>query len=162
MAILAVAGTSAYRWADDRSSIPKGADGVIERVTDGDTVRVRMSSGSESVRLIGIDTPETVDRNRPVGCYGKEASDFTKKTLPQGTGVKLVLDAEPRDRYGRLLAYVYRSSDDLFVNAELAKQGYAQQLTIPPNVAHESEFRSWVEEARNDKRGLWGKCPEAK
>ena len=73
----------------------------------------------ERVRLIGIDTPETVDPRKPVQCFGKEASDHTKALLPAGTAVRLERDAEARDRYDRLLAYVYRASDGLFVNLEL-------------------------------------------
>ncbi len=133
-------------------------DSVVQSVTDGDTIAVNIKGKREKVRFIGVDTPETVDPRRPVGCYGKEASAFTKSLLPNGTEVRLVLDAEARDRYGRLLAYVYRVSDDLFVNAELAKQGYAQPLTIPPNVAHEDEFAKLTADARNTNRGLWAHC----
>lgn len=135
-----------------------GSDSVIQSVTDGDTITVVVQGKREKVRLIGVDTPETVDPRRPVGCYGKEASEFTKSQLPKGTEVRLVLDAEPRDRYGRLLAYVYRASDEVFINAELAKHGYAQPLTIPPNVAHADEFARLSAEARENNRGLWAKC----
>jgi len=127
-------------------------------VVDGDTVEVKIDDKKEKVRLIGIDTPETVDPNRPVGCYGKEASDFTKSLLAKNTSVTLVIDVEPRDKYGRLLAYVYRTQDNLFVNAELARLGYANVLTIPPNVAHSDEFVRFVDDARTAKLGLWATC----
>lgn len=132
---------------------------TIIRVVDGDTVEAEVGSKNERVRLIGIDTPETVHPTKPVECYGKEASDFTKKTLPKGTKVQLVLDAEDRDDFGRLLAYVYRSSDGMFVNNELASQGYAQVLTIAPNVAHSDDFVASARLARDANAGLWSACP---
>lgn len=141
---------------------PSGPPGtaIVVRVVDGDTVRVRMGDNEESVRLIGVDTPETVDPRRPVGCYGKEASDFTKTLLPPGEAVRMETDIEERDRYDRLLVYLYRSHDNLFVNAELARQGYANVLTIPPNVAHQHELVALVAEARSRDRGLWGACSQ--
>src|SRR5437868_412137 len=90
--------------------LPQGVDVAVERVIDGDTIVV---SGKRHVRLIGVDTPETVDPNRPVGCFGKEASAFLKTLLPPGAAVRLIGDVEQEDRYGRLLAYVYRRSDGL-------------------------------------------------
>ncbi len=136
-------------------NLPAGVDVVVRKVIDGDTIDV---SGGERVRLIGIDTPETNDPNRPAGCFGKEASRFTAAVLAPGTPVRLVGDAEQRDRYGRLLAYVYRRDDGLFVNAELLRRGYAQLLTIPPNVAHTDEFAAIARDARAGSQGLWGTC----
>src|SRR5687768_2219912 len=100
--------------------LPAGLDVSVERVVDGDTIVV---SGGERVRLIGVDTPETRDPRRPVGCFGKQASDFTAALLPAGSRVRLVGDVEQRDRYQRLLAYAYRLPDGLFVNAELLRRG---------------------------------------
>jgi micrococcal nuclease len=137
-------------------SLPAGVDVAVARVIDGDTIEV---AGGERVRLIGMDTPETKDPNRPVGCFGKEASAFTTSLLPPGTQVRLVGDAEQRDRYGRLLAYVYRRADGLFVNAELLRRGFAQLLTIPPNVAHTDEFAAIARQAREGAQGLWAACP---
>ncbi len=137
---------------------PARANGTVERVIDGDTVRVKINGRAENVRLIGIDTPETVDPHRPNGCFGKEASDFTKAQLPRGTSVRLVLDVEARDRFGRLLVYLYRMPDNIFINAELARQGYANVLTYPPNVNHADEFVRLVKEARDNNRGLWQSC----
>ncbi len=136
--------------------LPVGVDVVVERVIDGDTIVV---TGNRHVRLIGVDTPETVDPNRPIGCFGKEASRFVTSLLPKGTAVRLVGDVEQDDRYGRLLAYVYRRSDGLFVNAELVRQGYAHVLTIAPNVAHADEFVALARDARNASAGLWSACP---
>jgi micrococcal nuclease len=136
-------------------TLPGGVDVAVTRVVDGDTIQV---AGGERVRLIGMDTPETVDPHRPAGCYGKEASRFTASLLPPGTTVRLVGDVEQRDRYGRLLAYVYRRSDALFVNAELVRRGFAQVLTIPPNVAHTDELTALAGQARGAAQGLWGAC----
>ena len=136
-------------------TLPAGIDVVVRKVIDGDTIEV---SGGERVRLIGIDTPETNDPNRPAGCFGTEATRFTASLLASGTPVRLVGDAEQRDRYGRLLAYVYRRADGLFVNAELLRRGYAQLLTIPPNVAHTDEFVSIARDARAGSQGLWAAC----
>ncbi len=135
--------------------LPGGVDVLVRRVVDGDTIEV---AGGERVRLIGIDTPETKAPNQPVGCFGKEASRFTSSVLPPGTAVRLVGDAEQRDRYGRLLAYVYRKDDGLFVNAELLRRGFAQLLTIPPNVAHTDEFAAIARQAREGAQGLWAAC----
>lgn len=135
---------------------------VVERVVDGDTIRVKIGGRTETVRLIGVDTPETVARGRPVGCYGREASNFTRSRLPKGTSVNLVLDVEPRDRYERLLAYVYRSDTNAFINAELAAEGFANVLTVPPNVAHADQFVDLVATARRQQKGLWARCPDQK
>ena len=132
--------------------------GRIERVVDGDTVVVDLASGDETVRLIGIDTPESVDPRSPVECFGREASAHLGELVPVGTDVRLVRDVEARDRYDRLLAYVYRVRDDLFVNRQMALDGYADLLTYPPNVAHVDDFTAAVREAREAGRGLWGAC----
>jgi micrococcal nuclease len=136
-----------------------GADGhaSVVRVVDGDTVEVRVGDRDETVRLIGIDTPETVDPRSPVECFGEEASARTKALLPEGTEVRLVADVEPRDQYDRLLAYVYRD-DGTFVNLALVEDGYASLLTYPPNVAHVDEFTAAAARARNEGRGLWIAC----
>jgi micrococcal nuclease len=131
--------------------------GQVVKVVDGDTIRVRTAAGTERVRLIGIDTPETVKPDTAVQCFGRAASAETHRLL-DGRSVRLVQDAEARDRYGRLLAYVYRRPDGLFVNAELARRGFARQLTIPPNVRFADRFRALVAQARDAGRGLWAAC----
>jgi micrococcal nuclease len=136
-------------------SVPAGLDTTVERVVDGDTIVV---AGGHRVRLIGVDTPETKDPRRPVQCFGKEAAAFLSETLGEGTGIRLVGDVEQHDAYERTLAYVYRLPDGLFVNAELVRRGYADVLTIPPNVAHAGELAALEREARQAARGLWGSC----
>ncbi len=136
-------------------SLPAGVDTTVERVVDGDTLVV---AGGRPVRLIGVDTPETKDPRRPVQCFGQEASAFLVSLLAQGSAVRLVGDVEPRDHYGRTLAYVYRLPDGLFVNAELLRQGFAQVLTVPPNVAHAETFATLGREAREAGAGLWSAC----
>ncbi len=130
----------------------------VVRVVDGDTIVVEAGGIEENVRLIGIDTPETVKPGTPVECFGKQASDRTKELLPEGTAVLLERDVEARDRYDRLLAYIHRAEDGLFVNLALVEDGYAQPATYPPNVAHTDEFVAAGREAREQDRGLWGEC----
>lgn len=134
------------------------ATGEVTKVTDGDTIHVAIGGHDETVRLIGIDTPESVDPRSPVECFGEEASAHLAELLPVGADVRLVRDVEARDRYDRLLAYVYRASDDLFVNLAMARDGYAAQATFPPNVAHVDEVGAAVAEAREAGRGLWSAC----
>lgn len=131
---------------------------TVESVTDGDTIRVLIAGASTPVRLIGIDTPETHGQGGLRECFGQEASKRTRALLPEGTRVRLVRDVEARDRYGRLLAYVYRADDGVFVNLRLAEEGYAAPLTIPPNVAHRDDFAAAAAEARGAGRGLWKAC----
>ena len=127
------------------------------KVVDGDTIAVQLGATREKVRYIGVDTPETKDPRRPVQCYGQKAADFNAR-LVDGELVRLVRDVEERDRYGRLLAYVYRVRDELFVNAELARLGYAQPLSIAPDVRHADRFARLAREAREAGRGLWSAC----
>jgi len=137
-------------WPD----APKDAiSAKVVRVSDGDTFVATVNGRRERIRVIGVDTPESVAPNQPVEPYSKEASDFAKHYL-DGETVRLVGDAEPRDRYGRMLAYVWLE-DGTFWNALLVAEGYAQQLTIPPNVTYERLFRRLVSEARREDRGLW-------
>jgi micrococcal nuclease len=142
---------------DGRAHRSDGSTRVRE-VVDGDTIEVVVDGRVEKVRLLGIDTPETKDPRKPVQCFGEEASRRTGELLPPGTEVRLVGDVEERDRYDRVLAYVYRASDSLFVNLELARGGYADVLTYPPNVAHTTELTTAVAEARREQRGLWRAC----
>jgi micrococcal nuclease len=133
------------------------ATATVTRVVDGDTVKVRIGGATETVRYIGMDTPETVKPNTPVQCFGKAASAYNHR-LVDGRPVLLRFDAERRDRYGRLLAYVYRRSDGLFVNAALVRGGYATTLTIAPNTAHAGLFAALANRARRADRGLWSRC----
>jgi micrococcal nuclease len=136
----------------------RALDATVTRVVDGDTVKVRVAGRRETVRYIGVDTPESVKPGTPVQCFAKAASARNRQ-LVAGQPVTLRTDAEARDRYGRLLAYVYRRRDGLFVNAALVRDGYARTLTIPPNVSHAPELDALQRAARVARRGLWGLCP---
>lgn len=130
---------------------------LVLRVVDGDTilVRDRGSKRTERVRYIGVDTPESVKENTPVQCFGHEASDFNRR-LVQGEIVRLVPDREPRDRYGRSLAFVYVG--DTFVNAELLKKGYARTIEVPPNTSKADYFARLERSAIGERQGLWAAC----
>src|SRR5437763_7460582 len=170
LAVLVVAGTAcgggAWRpggaapdaGAGRAANAAAGANATVTRVVDGDTLAVRTGKSNDKVRLIGIDTPESVKPNTPVQCFALAASARMKALLPAGTPVRLVRHADARGRYGRLLAYVYRASDGLFVNLSLVRDGYAVVDTIPPNVSHAKEFVAAAADARNGNRGLWAAC----
>ncbi len=134
------------------------SNATIHKVVDGDTVIADVSGSAENVRLIGIDTPESVARNRPNQCFGAEASAYLKSLLPEGTAVTLILDQEPRDQYDRLLAYVIRNHDDLFINLDLVAQGYAGTLSYPPNTHYEELLDAAAGRAMLANLGLWGVC----
>ena len=149
----------------------------VERVIDGDTMIVSFvfDDGSkylkERVRFLGVDTPETVHPKKPVEFYGKEASDFTKSRLTDKI-VWLQTDVGAKDRYDRMLAYVWLkepTAEDLdnedsireyMFNAKLLLDGYAQTMTIQPNSRYANLFVYFQREARRDNKGLWGKEPE--
>ncbi|MCE2531902.1 MAG: thermonuclease family protein [Acidimicrobiia bacterium] len=138
---------------------PAAARAEIQRVVDGDTVVAVFEGGrTESVRLIGIDTPEKSGGHLPAECFGAEASAFTSLLLPPGTPVLLTGGAETRDVYDRLLAYVHRAADGLLVNMALAREGYAAALSIAPNTDYSTHFASAVETARAENLGLWAAC----
>lgn len=140
------------------TATPVEPNGTVVRVVDGDTVQLALEGGTETVRLIGVDTPETVDERKPVQCYGPEASARTKALLPVGTSVRVERDAEARDQYGRLLAYVTRAADGLFINRSLLADGYGVVLSIAPNTTHAATFRAAEAAARQARLGLWGAC----
>jgi micrococcal nuclease len=151
-----LAGCTSAPGTADGSAAP-GAATIVE-VVDGDTVEVELAGSTETVRLLGVDTPETVDPDEPVGCYGPEASGRTKSLLPPGTAVLLERDEEARDRYGRLLAYVRRADDGLFVNEALLREGFAETLIIEPNHAYASQLLAAQDEAQASGAGLWSAC----
>ena len=142
-----------------RDDGPPPGSATVVHVIDGDTVDLLIGRRAETARLLGIDTPETVKPGAPVDCFGPEASARTKALLPPGTVVRLTRDVEARDRFDRLLVYVVRADDDLFVNRSLVADGYARTLAIEPNDAHRSDLDAAEAEARADQRGLWGRCP---
>jgi micrococcal nuclease len=162
VAALAATSLGGWRLGTARSSTVGRGDGPpggVVRVTgvvDGDTIDVTWAIHRERVRLLGVDTPETVDPRRPVGCFGEEASAFTHRRL-QGRTVRLSFDRQRRDRYGRLLAYV--AVDGHAFNDELLTGGYARLLVIPPNGSHGRAMLDEELAARAARRGLWGACP---
>lgn len=137
------------------ATLPAGDDAVITRHVDGDTIYV---SGLGSMRLIGIDTPETKDPRTVVECFGKEASNHLAALLPIGTRVRVTYDVERTDRYNRVLGYLYRSSDALFINAAMIIEGFAAAYRYPPNVANADWFSALDRQAREANVGLWAAC----
>lgn len=132
----------------------------VVKVIDGDTFHIDLNGQEVSVRMIGIDTPETVDPRRPVGCFGKKASEETKRLL-EGKEVILEKDVTDTDKYNRLLRYVYlpvTGGDLLFVNDYLVRQGFAKNYTYPPDVKFDERFRLAETDARENLRGLWNEC----
>ncbi|MDR1778901.1 MAG: thermonuclease family protein [Clostridiales Family XIII bacterium] len=123
----------------------------VTKVADGDTFTI---DTGDKVRLIGVDTPESVsptaEKNVP---FGKEASDYTKSQL-LGKTVYLEFDVQEKDRYGRLLCYVYLA-DGTFYNLHLVEEGYARVMTVPPNVAHEEDFVAAEDKAKKAGLGVW-------
>ena len=129
-------------------------DVSVASVTDGDTIKVSPEiDGIEDVRFIGIDTPETAGSPRGGQPYGEEASEFSEEKLG-GRSVKLRFDAEKKDQYDRLLAYVYLPDGSMF-NETLLREGYAQVATFPPNVRHLNRFETIQRTAREAGRGIW-------
>ena len=131
---------------------------TVASVIDGDTIVVAFDDHHEQVRLLGIDTPETVDPARPVQCFGPEATARLAELLPPGTAIVLERDAEPRDRYGRLLGYVFRSDDHLFVNEHMLAEGLADVSIYAPNQAYEPALKHAATTARTANVGLWAAC----
>jgi micrococcal nuclease len=161
LVVAAVAGAGSSSFFDDEHAGSTGAgvsgDGRVVKVVDGDTIHVVLSGRPETVRYIGVDTPETKHPTKGVQCFGRAAAAFNAR-LVGGERVRLAGDVEQRDRYGRLLAYVYRARDGLFVNAELARLGYARPLSIAPDVRHAARFAALAREAREQRKGLWSVC----
>ena len=127
----------------------------VVSVVDGDTIKINIDGRQETLRLIGIDTPETVDPRKPVQCFGKEASNKAKELL---TGKKVRIEKDPtqdeRDKYDRLLAYIYRE-DGLFYNKYMVEQGYAHEYTYNTPYKYQAEFKAAEKSARENQRGLW-------
>jgi micrococcal nuclease len=157
-------------WQGDPKRPPAAAMARVVRVIDGDTIEARIGESEEDVRLIGVDTPETVKPGTPVQCFGERASHFTKRRLSDRR-VRLVFGVERRDVYGRLLAYVYLTDSTLNVpqhvksrmrgqlfNSILVRRGFARTLTIPPNDRFAPRFKRLELAAARRGRGLWGAC----
>jgi micrococcal nuclease len=149
------------RERDQPSRVQQGASlrGRVIRVVDGDTVKVLLEPGRlETVRYIGVDTPESVKPDTPVQCFAKQASEYNRH-LVEGHDVRLRVGRERRDRYGRLLAYVYVTGErPVFVNAALVRGGYARTLEIAPNTDRADFLARLESRARAAGRGLWAAC----
>ncbi|MBI5968401.1 MAG: thermonuclease family protein [Deltaproteobacteria bacterium] len=142
---------------------------VVLKVVDGDTLMIEHNGRRESIRLIGIDAPESranrkarkdAERNgenlRTVISLGKEATKYMKSLVKPGDRIRIELDTRIRDQYGRLLGYVYLS-DGRMLNEEIVKAGYASIYTVPPNVKYQDRVLRAYREARENNRGLWAK-----
>ncbi|MFN8035655.1 MAG: thermonuclease family protein [Acidimicrobiia bacterium] len=152
--ILVAASLGGWRMGSGRRAV--GPASTVQRVIDGDTIVVRRADGSlETVRLLGVDTPETHHPTKPVQCYGPEAAAFTRRRLT-GRAVRFETDVETRDAYGRRLAYVLLDGERF--NDVLLRAGYARLLIIPPNGVHAREMLREELDARRARRGLWGAC----
>jgi micrococcal nuclease len=152
--------------------ITRGPHGLptatVEHVSDGDTVRLRFSSGRrERTRLIGLDAPEANENEKlardvtrtgrdraTILALGRQASAFARRLLPVGTVVEVEEDLTPRDRRGRLLAYVW-TAEGAMANLVILREGYAQLLTVRPNTKYQTTFIACQREAREAGRGLW-------
>lgn len=140
---------------------------TVLSVVDGDTLKIKYEGREESIRLIGIDAPESKANEKAkrdaqrsgqdlktIIAMGKEATRYVKTLVKPGDKVEIELDVQTRDRYGRLLGYVYLSNGKM-LNEEIAKAGYADPMTIPPNVKYQERFLKAYREARENQRGLW-------
>ena len=165
MAVIAIAFAIFRSFSGGTPTPTTGGSAYVSRVVDGDTLKL---STGERVRLIGIDTPEVhesakLDRDvqrsgrdrETIIALGQKSSAFTRN-LCEGKTVRLVFDVEKRDRYGRLLAYVYLE-DGTFVNAKIVEEGYGTVMTVPPNVKYTTLFTELQQKAREEGRGLWSK-----
>ena len=131
---------------------------TILKVVDGDTVDIDIKGDTERVRLIGVNTPETKHPTKPIECFGPEASAYLTQLLPKGTHVRIERDIEARDRYGRMLLYLYRESDNLFINLDLVSHGYGTPMSIEPNTFHRNDFVHAAALAETTNEGLWKAC----
>jgi len=151
LVLLVGCGDLLFEVAEERvvvQPLPAGEEVTLDRIIDGDTIDVRFADGRrERVRYIGMDTPE---RDQP---FFAEATEANRRLIEDQTLI-LVKDVSERDRFGRLLRYVYLT-DGTFVNAELVRQGYARVVTFPPDVAEIDGFLRLQQDARENRRGLW-------
>jgi len=153
--VTVLAGSSAAGWWLGHTARGSTSATVV-RTLDGDTIEVRFASGdTDTIRILGIDTPETHHPTKPIECYGPEAAAYTRRRL-LGRAVELESDVESHDIYDRRLAYV--TIDGERFDDELLRLGYARLLVIPPNELHARAMLDAELEARRAERGLWGAC----
>ncbi|QII10011.1 thermonuclease [Candidatus Kuenenia stuttgartiensis] len=140
---------------------------IIVRIIDGDTLKINYKGNEESVRLIGVDTPESKANKKAqkdaertgqdistITAMGKASANFTRGLAKPGDAVRVEFDVQPKDKYGRLLAYIYLANGKM-LNEELVKAGYATIMTYPPNVKYQERFLKAYREARESRKGLW-------
>jgi micrococcal nuclease len=156
MLAIALLGSAAWGWWSGGRATARYQATVVGAI-DGDTIDVRLRNGRvERVRILGADTPEVKDPRKPVQCFGPEASAYTHSVMTPGRRISLETDVETRDKYGRLLAYVYvhgKRYED-----ELLRLGYARLLVIPPNDLHARALLRAELSAKTARRGLWSAC----
>jgi len=155
---LVVIGLSLLVSCSSGATTENGVLITILKVVDGDTVDIDINGHTERVRLIGVNTPETKHPTKPIECFGPEASAYMTQLLPKGTTVRIERDVEARDRYGRMLLYLYLGSDDLFINLELVARGYGTPMSIEPNTFHRNDFVRAAAQAEAANVGLWKAC----
>ena len=131
--------------------LPPGDDKTVKDALDGDSLE---TTDGTKIRLIGIDAPDVETK----GCFSVEATAHLRELLAPESPVRVVYDTNRTDRSGRTLAYLYRPADGLFVNAAMARDGFARQLTTPPNTTHAEEIKTAVSEAVSQRRGMWQTC----
>lgn len=154
-----ILGWLGYGSLSGSSDVPEGAF-VVERVIDGDTIVVRESgllADTYTIRLIGVNTPETVDPRKTVECFGQEASNFLKTALPEGTAIYLDADAEKpnEDQYGRLLRYVVRADNNVLINRDIIEKGYGHEADFGEPYFYKEDFVHAQRVASEAKLGLW-------
>ncbi len=155
IAAVAIAGCTGNVGSQGSESEPGQAS--VHRVIDGDTIEVVIDDQIHLVRLLGIDTPETVHPTKPEQCYGRQASDALSRALPVGSVVQLTKDQQARDHFDRLLLYVHRD-DGLFINQWLVEEGLADAVFYEPNTHHRTAFSRAANRATAEAIGLWGAC----
>jgi micrococcal nuclease len=153
--VIVIAAASIGGWRLGEARRAATAQWTVVEVLDGDTIRVARGDDTDTVRLLGIDTPETHHPTKPVECFGPEAASYTEAHL-RGRSVQLEADIEGRDRYGRRLAYVILDGERF--NDELVRRGYARLLVIEPNREHARAMLQEELDAKRAGRGLWGEC----
>jgi micrococcal nuclease len=153
--LLAAGAVLLQPWEGGAERGPAAAEAFVVRAVDGDTIEARIGGRVEDVRYIGVDTPETVDPDEPVQCFGHRAAAFNRR-LVERQRLRLVFGVERRDAYGRLLAYAYIGHR--FVNGELLRRGLARKLAIAPNTRYQAVFAHLERTAARRGRGLWSGC----
>lgn len=150
----------AERSGQPAAQAPTGTTARVVRAIDGDTIEVQLDGRRARVRYIGVNTPESVTPDRPVECYGKEASE-RNRALVEGRAVRLERDTSDTDDYDRLLRYVWLDNPDgaVLVNEALVREGFARSRTYRPDVARQAQLDAAQRAAQREGRGLWGACP---